>query len=178
MNYIKISKYDTANGIGIGVVLWVSGCSCRCHSCHNPQTWDFNAGQPFTEDTMQELLDALNKPYISRLTLSGGHPLESQNLETVYKIVKVVKEKFPNKKIWLYTGYTWEEILNNDKENQRANTNSISPFDIVRRCNILVDGKYEKDKRDISLAFAGSSNQRVIDIQKSFKQNKVILFCD
>ena len=178
MNYIKISKYDTANGIGIGVVLWVSGCSCRCHSCHNPQTWDFNAGQPFTEDTMQELLDALNKPYISRLTLSGGHPLESQNLETVYQIVKTVKEKFSNKKIWLYTGYTWEEILNNDRENKRANTNSISPFDIVRCCNILVDGKYEKDKRDISLAFAGSSNQRVIDIQKSFKQNKVVLFCD
>lgn len=178
MNYINIDKCDTANGTGIGVVLWVSGCNCHCHGCHNPQTWDFNAGQPFTEDTMQELLDALNKPYISRLTLSGGHPLESQNLETVYQIVKTVKEKFPNKKIWLYTGYTWEEILNNDRENKRANTNSISPLDIVRCCNILVDGKYEKDKRDISLAFAGSSNQRVIDIQKSFKQNKVILFCD
>lgn len=178
MNYIKISKCDTANGTGIGVVLWVSGCNCHCHGCHNPQTWDFNVGQLFTEDTMQELLDVLNKPYISRLTLSGGHPLESQNLETVYQIVKTVKEKFPNKKIWLYTGYTWEEILNNDRENKRANTNSISPLDIVRRCNILVDGKYEKDKRDISLAFAGSSNQRVIDIQKSFKQNKVVLFCD
>lgn len=178
MNYIKISKYDTANGIGIGVVLWVSGCNCHCHGCHNPQTWDFSVGQSFTEDTMQELLDVLNKPYISRLTLSGGHPLESQNLETVYQIVKTVKEKFPNKKIWLYTGYTWEEILNNDRENKRANTNSISPLDIVRCCNILVDGKYEKDKRDISLAFAGSSNQRVIDIQKSFKQNKVVLFCD
>lgn len=178
MNYIKISKCDTANGTGIGVVLWVSGCNCHCHGCHNPQTWDFNVGQLFTEDTMQELLDVLNKPYISRLTLSGGHPLESQNLETVYQIVKTVKEKFPNKKIWLYTGYTWEEILNNDRENKRANTNSISPLDIVRRCNILVDGKYEKDKRDISLEFAGSSNQRVIDIQKSFKQNKVVLFCD
>ncbi len=178
MNYIKISKCDTANGTGIGVVLWVSGCNCHCHGCHNPQTWDFNVGQLFTEDTMQELLDVLNKPYISRLTLSGGHPLESQNLETVYQIVKTVKEKFPNKKIWLYTGYTWEEILNNDRENKRANTNSISPLDIVRCCDILVDGKYEKDKRDISLAFAGSSNQRVIDIQKSFKQNKVVLFCD
>nr|DAT91119.1 MAG TPA: 4Fe-4S single cluster domain protein [Caudoviricetes sp.] len=178
MNYIKISKYDIANGTGIGVVLWVSGCNRHCHGCHNPQTWDFNAGQPFTEDTMQELLEALNKPYISRLTLSGGHPLESQNLETVYQIVKTVKEKFPNKKIWLYTGYTWEEILNNDKENKRANTNSISPLDIVRCCDILVDGKYEKDKRDISLAFAGSSNQRVVDIQKSFKQNKVVLYCD
>ncbi len=178
MNYINIDKCDAANGTGIGVVLWVSGCNCHCHGCHNPQTWDFNVGQLFTENTMQEILEALNKPYISRLTLSGGHPLESQNLETVYKIVKVVKEKFPNKKIWLYTGYTWEEILNNDRENKRANTNSISPLDIVRCCDILVDGKYEKDKRDISLAFAGSSNQRVIDIQKSFKQNKVVLFCD
>lgn len=178
MKYISIDKCDTANGTGIGVVLWVSGCNCHCHGCHNPQTWNFNVGQLFTEDTMQELLDVLNKPYISRLTLSGGHPLESQNLETVYKIVKVVKEKFPNKKIWLYTGYTWEEILNNDRENKRVDTNSISPLDIVRCCNILVDGKYEEDKRDISLAFAGSSNQRVVDIQKSFKQNKVVLFCD
>lgn len=176
MNYIKISKYDTANGIGIGVVLWVSGCSCRCHGCHNPQTWDFNAGQLFTEDTMQELLEALDKSYISRLTLSGGHPLESQNLETVYKIVKVVKEKFPNKKIWLYTGYTWEDILNKGRYNKRVDTNSISPLDIIRYCDVLVDGKYEENKRDISLAFAGSSNQRVIDIRESFKQNKAIFF--
>lgn len=167
MNYIKISKCDTANGTGIGVVLWVSGCNRHCHGCHNPQTWDFNAGQPFTEDTMQELLEALNKPYISRLTLSGGHPLEPKNLEVVYKIIKTVKENFPNKSIWLYTGYIFEYALpNNDV------------YNIVSLCDVVVDGRYNEHEKDISLAWRGSSNQRVIDVQKSLKQNEVILYCD
>lgn len=178
MNYIKISKYDTANGTGIGIVLWISGCNCRCCGCHNPQTWDFNAGYPFTKDIMQELLKALNKPYISRFTLSGGHPLEPQNLETVYKIVKTVKEKFPNKSIWLYTGYTWEEILNKDKEYEDHEVNGVSPLDVVKYCDVLVDGRYEDDKRDISLAWRGSSNQRCISVQESLEQGKVILYCD
>lgn len=176
MNYIKISKYDTANGTGIGVVLWVSGCNCHCHGCHNPQTWDFNAGQLFTDDTMQEILKALDKPYISRLTFSGGHPLEPQNRETVYKIIKAVKENFSNKSIWLYTGYAWEEILDKEEKYENFEVNGISPLDIVKYCNILVDGRYEEDKRDISLAWRGSSNQRVIDVQKSLKQNKVVLW--
>lgn len=174
MNYIKISKYDTANGTGIGVVLWVSGCNRHCHGCHNPQTWDFNAGQPFTEDTMQEILSELTKPYISHFTLSGGHPLEYQNINTVYQIVKTVNEKFPNKKIWLYTGYTWEEILNGES----LDVSDISPLDVVKCCDVLVDGKYEEGKRDISLAWRGSSNQRIINVQESLKQNKVILYCD
>lgn len=108
MNYVSIDKCDTANGTGIGVVLWVSGCSCRCHGCHNPQTWDFGAGQPFTDNTMQELLKSLDKSYVSRLTLSGGHPLEPRNAPEVLKIVKRVKNEFPNKYIWIYTGYVWE----------------------------------------------------------------------
>lgn len=178
MNYIKISKYDTANGIGIGVVLWVSGCNCHCHGCHNPQTWDFNAGQPFTEDTMQEILEALNKPYISRLTFSGGHPLEPQNLETVYKIVKMVKEKFPNKSIWLYTGYTWEEILDKDKKYEDHEVNGASSLDVIKYCDVLVDGRYENDKRDISLAWRGSLNQRVINVQESLNQGKAVLYCE
>lgn len=178
MNYIKISKYDTANGTGIGIVLWVSGCNCRCHGCHNSQTWDFNAGQPFTENTIQELLEALDKPYIFRLTLSGGHPLEPQNLETVYKIVKTVKEKFPNKSIWLYTGYAWEEILDKNKEYEGHEVNRISPLDIVKCCDVLVDGRYEDSKRDISLAWRGSSNQRCINVQESLKQGKMVLYCE
>lgn len=178
MNYVSIDKCDTSNGTGIGVVLWVSGCNCRCHGCHNPQTWNFNAGQPFTENTVQKLLVALDKPYISRLTLSGGHPLEPQNLETVYKIVKAVKESFPNKSIWLYTGYTWKEILDKEEKYEDFEINGTSPLDIVKYCNVLVDGKYEEDKRDISLAWRGSSNQRCIDVQESLKQNKVVLYCD
>ena len=107
MNYISIDKCDTANGTGIGVVLWVSGCNCHCHGCHNPQTWNFNAGQPFTENTMQKLLVALDKPYISRLTLSGGHPLDPKNIDTISKITSYIRTEYPNKMQWLYTGYTW-----------------------------------------------------------------------
>ena len=178
MNYIKISKYDTANGIGIGVVLWVSGCNRHCFGCHNPQTWNFIAGQPFTEDTMQELLEALDKPYISRLTLSGGHPLEPQNLKIVYKIVKTAKEKFPSKTIWLYTGYTWEEILKQYKAWEDHKVNGICSLDVVSYCDVLVDGRYENDKRDISLAWRGSSNQRVINVKESLNQGKVVLYCE
>lgn len=177
MNYIKISKYDTSNGIGIGVILWVSGCRCGCKNCHNPQTWDFTAGQPFTESTMNELKIALNKPYISRLTLSGGHPLEPENLNDVYTIISAIHKEYPNKSIWLYTGYTWEEILKKDKQYEELEINAISPLDTVKMCDVLVDGQYEDGKRDITLDWRGSSNQRVIDVQKSLEQNKIVLYC-
>ena len=166
------------NGDGLRTVLWVSGCQQKCNNCQNPQTWDFNSGIPFTDETMQELLDDLSLSYISGLTLSGGHPLEPQNLDTVYNIVKTVKEKFPKKSIWLYTGYTWEEILGKDKLYENLEINGISPLDVVKYCDVLVDGKYEDDKRDITLAWRGSSNQRVINIQESLKQNKIILWCE
>ena len=178
MNYEKIDKCSSSNGIGFRAVLWVNGCAVKCFNCQNPQTWDFDSGIPFTDETMQELLDDLSLPYISGLTLSGGHPLESQNLDTVYKIVKTVKEKFPNKSIWLYTGYTWEEILEKDKTYEDLEANGISPLDVIKYCDVLVDGKYEDDKRDITLAWRGSSNQRVINIQESLKQNKIILWCE
>ena len=179
MNYMQIDKCDVANGVGVGVVLWVSGCNCHCLGCHNPQSWDFNAGQPFTEDTMQELLEALDKPYISRLTLSGGHPLEYQNINTVYRIVKTVKEKFPNKTIWLYTGYTWEEILEQYKIWEDHEVNGICSLDVVSYCDVLVDGRYEDDKRDISLAWRGSSNQNIwekikntwVNITKTYQEH-------
>lgn len=165
MNYIKITKNDIANGEGIGVVLWVSGCTCRCFNCHNPQTWDFNAGVPFTEETMQELLETLDKPYISRLTLSGGHPLEPENLPTVYNIVKTVREKFPNKSIWIYSGMTMSQIKEIDNFYEKREINRPSPFDVVNMCNTLVDGKYIDELRDISLSFRGSSNQRIWEKQ-------------
>ena len=178
MNYHNITTDDMLNGDGLRTVLWVSGCQQKCNNCQNPQTWDFNSGIPFTDETMQELLDDLSLPYISGLTLSGGHPLEPQNLDTVYNIVKTVKEKFPNKSIWLYTGYTWEEILGKDKLYENLEINGISPLDVVKYCDVLVDGKYEDDKRDITLAWRGSSNQRVINIQESLKQSKIVLWCE
>ena len=176
MNYIKITKNDIANGEGIGVVLWASGCTCRCFNCHNPQTWDFNAGGPFTEETMQELLTELEKLYISRLTLSGGHPLEALNLPTVYQIVKRVKEKFPNKTIWIYSGMTFEEIKEKDNFYEEREINSPSPLDVISLCDILVDGRYIDSQRDITLSFRGSSNQRIIDIQQTLKKGNIILW--
>ena len=166
------------NGDGLRIVLWVSGCSIHCFNCQNPQTHSFDSGIPFSNETMQEILDNLSQPYISGLTFSGGHPLEPQNLETVYKIVKMVKEKFPNKSIWLYTGYTWEEIFDKEEKYENLEVNGVSPLDVVKYCDVLVDGRYEDDKRDISLAWRGSSNQRCISVQESLEQGKVILYCD
>ena len=165
MNYIKVTKNDIANGIGIGCVLWVSGCDIHCKNCHNQSTWDFSSGQPFTEDTMQEILLTLTKPYISRFTLSGGHPLDPLNAPKVLEIVKRVKMVFPNKDIWIYSGYVWEDIIKDETLRE-----------ILKYTDVLVDGAYVDELRDISLAFRGSSNQRIIDVSKSLEQNKVILW--
>ena len=176
MNYEKIDKCSVSNGLGVRTVLWVSGCDIHCRNCQNPQTWDFNSGIPFTEDTMQEILYELTKPYIKGLTLSGGHPLAPQNLTEVYKIVKRVKMVFPDKDIWIYTGYTWEQIIEMDKFYEDYEVNSPSPLDVVKLCDVLVDGAYIDELRDISLQFRGSSNQRIIDVEKTLEKNEVVLW--
>ena len=165
MNYIKVTKNDIANGIGVGCVLWVSGCDIHCKNCHNQSTWDFNSGQLLTEDTMQEILLTHTKPYISRFTISGGHPFDPHNAPKVLEIVKRVKMVFPNKNIWIYSGYVWEDIIKDDILKE-----------ILKRTDVLVDGAYIDELRDISLAFKGSSNQRIIDVQKSLAENKIILW--
>ena len=148
MNYIKITKNDIANGPGVRVTLWVSGCSLRCKGCHNPQTWDFNAGKPFNQDALNELLAALDKSYVQGLTLSGGNPLDSG--PEILSICKQVKEKFPTKDIWLYSGYTFEEI--NDK--------AVGEF-ILEYVDAVVDGPYIEEQRNIALKFRGSDNQHI-----------------
>ena len=165
MNYEKIDKCSVSNGVGVRTVLWVSGCDIRCRNCHNPQTWDFDSGIPFTEETMQELLYDLSKPYIKGLTLSGGHPLDPQNAAKVLGIVKRVKMIFPNKDIWIYSGYVWEDIIKDETLRE-----------ILKYTDVLVDGAYIDELRDISLPFRGSSNQRIIDVEKSLAENKVILW--
>ena len=165
MNYEKIDKCSVSNGVGVRTVLWVSGCDIRCRNCHNPQTWDFNSGIPFTEETMQEILYDLSKPYIKGLTLSGGHPLDPHNAPKVLEIVKRVKMVFPNKDIWIYSGYEWENIIKDEILRE-----------ILKYTDVLVDGAYIDELRDISLPFRGSSNQRIIDIEKSLTENKVILW--
>ena len=165
MNYEKIDKCSVSNGVGVRTVLWVSGCDIRCRNCHNPQTWDFDSGIPFTEETMQELLYDLSKPYIKGLTLSGGHPLDPHNAPKVLEIVKRVKMVFPNKDIWIYSGYVWEDIIKDETLRE-----------ILKYTDVLVDGAYVDELRDISLAFRGSSNQRIIDVKKTLDSNEVILW--
>lgn len=160
MKYLKISNFDTANGLGIGNVLWVSGCSHHCPQCHNPQTWDKNAGEEFTEEVLDNLLDKLKRPFIKRLTLSGGDPLFLGNRDEITNVVRKVKKNFPNIKIWCYTGYLWEEVKD------------LPCMDYI---DVLVDGEFKIDLKDITLPFCGSSNQRVIDVQESLKMGKVIL---
>lgn len=163
MNYHKIEKFSTNNGKGIRCVLWCSGCSLYCKNCHNPETWNKKSGLEWSEEAEDELFSALSPNYINGITYSGGHPLEQYNIETITKIVKRTKEKFPNKTQWLYTGYLWEDIKD---------------LEVIKYLDVVVDGPYIDELRDITLKFRGSSNQRVIDVQKSLKENKVVLWED
>lgn len=160
-----------SDGEGIRVVLWCSGCSLNCYNCQNPQTHDFNSGIPFTEETMVELLEALDKPYIDGLTLSGGHPLEYRNIPKVYGIVKAVKHKFPDKTIWIYTGFKYELILDDYILLKSVNARGVCAFDVVKICDVLVDGKYIDSLRDITLPFRGSKNQRLIDVKATLNSD-------
>lgn len=163
MNYITITEQDMLNGDGIRVVLWVSGCELHCKNCHNPETWDEESGQLFTNQTLLELEKTINHDYISGITFSGGHPLEDYNIYEITYISKYLKEKYPSKTQWLYTGYVWDQVKN---------------LEIMQYLDVLVDGSYMDELRDISLKWRGSSNQRVIDVQASLKTGKVVLWCD
>ena len=173
MNYHKIEKTSIVNGTGIRTVLWVSGCSLHCKGCHNPETWNVDSGKPFDEEAKNELFKALDKPYIQGITFSGGHPLESKNVETIYLLIKEIREKFPTKDIWLYTGYTLEQIFP-EVITDDFNLNRFYKQEIVKMCDVIVDGKYIEELKDITLQWKGSSNQRVIDVQETLKQGKVI----
>ena len=160
MNYMHIDKASISNGLGVRVVLWCAGCSLHCDGCQNPSTWAFGNGKPFDANAKTKLLEMLDKPYIKGVTFSGGNPLDS--FAETFALCKEIKEQFPEKDIWLYSGYTFEEI------NQK--TMSI----ILPYIDVLVDGPYIKEQRDITLAFRGSRNQRLIDVKETIKQNKIV----
>lgn len=164
MNYLKIDKCDYLNGKGVGVVLWLSGCNHHCNGCQNQKSWSVSAGQSFDERAEDELLEYLKLPYISRLTLSGGDPLHENNLQDVLNLVNKIRLLLPKKTIWLYTGYTLEECVENATRRQ-----------IISKCDVLVDGKYIDSQRDITLRWRGSSNQRVIDVKKSLLKGEIVL---
>lgn len=163
MNYHNITHDDMLNGEGLRVVLWVSGCSHHCKNCQNPETWDKNSGIKFDTDAVKEIEEELNKEYISGITLSGGDPLYIGNREIVTKLCKYIKSKYPNKTIWVYTGYRYEEIHN---------------LDVLNCIDVLVDGEYQEENRDIDLKWCGSTNQRIIDMKSSREQHCIILYQD
>ena len=175
MRYTDIYKTDTTNGVGVRVVLWVSGCSHHCYSCHNPQTWSPDNGMPYTEETEKEIFASISKSFIDGITLSGGDPLFDGNLETIYDLVKKIKANFPTKTIWIYSGFTWEELhaeYSNPQIAQRMNLRK----EIVELCDVFVDGKFELENKNIRLKYCGSENQKVINVQQTLKENKIILF--
>lgn len=173
MNYLQIDKSSIGNGPGVRVVLWVAGCKLHCSGCQNPESWDFCAGKLFDEESKKELFEALNKPYIRGITISGGHPLEYENLPDVYDLIKEIKTRFPEKDIWLYTGYV---LFENDFDNtvDICWDNSLLRNYILAMCDVVVDGPYVEMQRDITLAFRGSKNQRIIDVRETIKQDKII----
>ena len=180
INYHNITHDDMNNGDGLRVVLWLSGCSHHCYNCQNPQTWNPGSGIPFDESAKQEIFNELSKDYISGITFSGGDPLHENNLDEVLSLIKEIRISFPEKSIWLYTGYNFD--LLNSKYNEykytpfAANADEwLTRWDIISNVNVLVDGEYIDEKRDITLKWCGSSNQRVINVKQSLAQNKMVL---
>ena len=183
INYHNITHDDMNNGDGLRVVLWLSGCSHHCYNCQNPQTWNPDSGIQFDESAKQEIFNELSKDYISGITFSGGDPLHEQNLDEVLKLIKQIRISFPEKTIWLYTGYNFD--LLNSKYNEykytpfAANADEwLTRWEIISNVDVLVDGEYIDEQRDITLKWRGSSNQRVIDVKQSLTQNKIVLYCD
>ena len=177
LNYTKINEYDVANGPGVRVSVWVSGCTLKCPGCHNKDSQNFCCGNKWWSGSMEKLKKALSPNFIKGITLTGGHPLEYENLPDVYDIVKMVKEEFPHLDIWLYTGYT---LVAKDFDNNVdiGWDNAALRNHILAMCDVVVDGPYIQEERDITLAWRGSRNQRVIDVKKTKENGEIILFCD
>lgn len=179
MNYLKIEKENILNGVGIRVILWCSGCDHHCKNCQNPITWDPNDGAKFDIKAKNEIFNELSKDYISGITLTGGDPLNTNNLESVLDLVNEIRLSYPEKTIWLYTGFTWEQIMYpvvTDDFNPERDRLMKMRREIVKQCDVLVDGRYEEDKRDVAYHWAGSTNQRVIDVKKTLEQGSVVLW--
>ena len=176
IRYASIRNLDISNGEGVGVALFVQGCpfNPHCKNCFNPNTWDFNGGKEWTKQKEKEFLELVNRPYIKRISLLGGEPLADENLDSILKLVNKITVLFPQKTVWIYTGYTWEEIINPTIEDK----SSVARKEILKYCDVLVDGRYIEEQRDITLKWRGSKNQRVIDVQKSLQTNSVVLHCD
>lgn len=171
MNYATIRPFDVANGPGVRVSLFVSGCTHRCKNCFNAEAWDFNYGEPFTEKEEEKILEALKPDYIKGFSLLGGEPFEKSNQEVLSEFLPKIKEAYPEKTIWCYTGYDFEkDLLTGRIAGKEITDKMLSCIDI------LVDGKFVEELKNLKLRFKGSENQRIIDVKKSLSENKIVLW--
>ena len=171
MNYATIKKRDIANGIGVRVSLFVSGCTHHCKNCFNKETWDFSYGEPFTQDTINLILDYLAPDFVNGLSLLGGEPFEVQNQGALLELLRQVKARYPQKDVWCYTGYLYDKDLLKDSRARCEYTDEMLSY-----IDILVDGPYIEAQKDISLQFRGSKNQRIIDVKRSLASGEVVLW--
>lgn len=186
MRYAQIRSMDISNGEGVGVSLFVQGCDRHCFNCFNSETWNFNGGKEWTEKTKNKFMKLIDRPYIKRVSFLGGECLADQNLDEVLKLVKQIRISFPEKTIWLYTGFCWNDIMCSFAGLQAdcvvLDKKDIEAWEkrrkIISNVDVLVDGEYIDEQKDLSLKFKGSKNQRVIDVKQSLAQNKVVLYCD
>lgn len=169
MNYGEIKNFDIANGEGVRVSLFVSGCTHHCKNCFNPETWNFDYGQPFTEETEELILKELAPDYINGLSLLGGEPFEPSNQAVLLPFLRRVKELFPNKTIWCYSGYLFDKELLSESRARCEHTDEM-----LSLIDVLVDGEFMQELYSITLQFRGSSNQRIIDVKKSLQSGKVV----
>jgi anaerobic ribonucleoside-triphosphate reductase activating protein len=170
IKYAQIRKMDISNGQGIGVSLFTQGCHFHCKNCFNQSTWNYNEGKDWTPEIKNMFLGLINKSYIKRVSFLGGEPLYDKNLEGMLDLCSTIKRQYPDKIIWLYSGYTFEDILNS------TSLDMLQRQNILKYIDILVDGQFIDNLKDLNLKFRGSSNQRIISVQESLKQNKVILY--
>ena len=171
MNYAGIKKLDVANGPGLRVTLFVSGCTHHCKGCFNKETWDFNYGEPFTEEIEEEIMKELRRPQIAGLTLLGGEPFEYVNQKGLLPLVRKAKKEFPEKPLWCFTGYDFEKDILGRMVTEWEETKELLSY-----IDILVDGKFVEELKDLNLRFKGSSNQRTIRVQESLKTGKIVLW--
>ena len=170
MNYATIKKFDIANGVGVRVSLFVSGCRHHCKGCFNPETWNFSYGKPFTDATIEEILNALKPEHISGLSLLGGEPFEPENQAALVRLTSAVREQYPHKTIWCYSGFRFEDQLYAGKVGNPETARAL-----LQNLDVLVDGTFQEELKDPSLLFRGSSNQNIIDVQKSLQAGGMVL---
>lgn len=170
MNYGAIKKCDIANGVGVRTVLFVSGCTHHCKGCFQPETWNFDYGERYTKETEDEIIESLKPDYVDGITLLGGEPFEPENQRELVKLLRRIKKELPQKTVWSFSGFTYEELTGDSRAVCEVTNEMLSMLDV------LVDGEFVEAKRNISLRFRGSENQRLIDMNKTRKEGKIVLW--